>query len=134
MNTGECTLAYWSKEVNCPTDLRGGSQLVQTNGALLGVAHRTRYFMGSERAIRNITTEHLYEHHFVRMDARPPFALRNVSPPFVFPRLFGTDAEWVQFGAGLAVEGGHAILTYGLGDCSALQVRLPARELFRLAG
>jgi hypothetical protein len=117
--------------VGCRKDLRGGSQLMQFGGALMGVAHRTRYFMGSERAARNISSEHLYEHHFLKLQDRPPFALLNVSEPFVFPRLFKTDADWVQFGAGFALVGAHAIITYGLGDCAALQVRVPVRELLR---
>lgn len=70
-----------------------------------------------------------YEHVFVQAAAEPPFELRFVSPAFTFPRLFGTDVHYVQFCAGLAVNGRWTELSLGVGDCGAISVSMPTRDV-----
>jgi hypothetical protein len=131
---GRCVLVATTRIPSCDKRLRGSSQWVAVDGgSLVGVAHVTRTMGGSERATRNVSIDLRYEHVFVQAAAEPPFELRFVSPAFTFPRLYGTDVDYVQFCAGLAVNGRWAELSLGVGDCGAISVSMPTRELLRFA-
>lgn len=62
------------------------------------------------------------------------FQRAQVSPPFLFPRLFRTDADWVQFCSGLTVSGGRAQISYGVGDCASMAVSMPEDDFLAFAG
>ena len=73
-----------------------------------------------------------YLHAFNSFSASPPFELLASSRPFVLPGPFGIPyRDRIQFAAGLALveprDGAEPqfVLTYGVGDCTALAVRLP---------
>ena len=79
---------------------------------------------GRERHRQNLSIDLRYEHAFLQASATPPFELRYFSAPFMFPRLYKTDVDFVQFCAGLAFGDNTSELTYGIGDCG---LRLDAK-------
>ncbi len=76
-----------------------------------------------------------YVHAFVAYEATPPFAMRGVSRPFELPAAFGLPyRDRVQFAAGMAItKAGAAIVSYGVGDCTAMAIRLPLRFVLSAA-
>ena len=131
---GQCALAHETKLDSCSRDLRGSSQWVAVgNDAMVGVAHVTRHMGGSERHRQNLSIDLRYEHAFLQASATPPFELRYFSAPFMFPRLYNTDVDFVQFCAGLAIGDNTSELTYGIGDCGAFSVSMPKHMLLHFA-
>jgi hypothetical protein len=137
-----CAVAYKSTSTaqfpsKCNASLRGGSQPVQIGNFRVGTAHSTRYLSRKAMIAKNFTSvDREYLHHFYLADAAPPFTVRRVSSPFVFPRLFDSEVDSIQFSSGLALlpdsRGGasqsaspNLLVTYGVGDCAAMQVTLP---------
>ena len=88
---GKCVNAYHTKLDGCDQlgeqRLRGGSPFVATGGMFVGIAHQTKTLRASERAARNIGSPFLYQHRFYTVEGTPPFALRYLSPKFIFPRF-----------------------------------------------
>ena len=125
--SGVCRLAYETRLEGCLKSLRGGSQFIRVDNSLIGIAHTTRIPISrAELSARNMTHYcPVYKHYVVRADSTPPFALRRISSPFLLPAMFQTDADVIQFISGLAFDGQYAVLTYGLGDCAALQLTVP---------
>lgn len=109
----------------CPSGLRGGSPLVQLGKtSLVGMAHRTL----TQR--RSGGTDRKYLHYLYRLEAQPPFQLLNVSAAFSFPPWFNSSLDDIQFGAGLARRGADSLaLSFGVGDCAALEVRVPVERV-----
>ena len=110
----------------CPRGLRGGSPLVRLGEAsLVGVAHRTL-----TQPLRRGGTDRKYVHYLYRLEAAPPFRLLNVSTAFSFPRWFNSSLDDIQFGTGLARRGADSLaLSFGVGDCAALEVRVPVERV-----
>jgi len=111
----------------CPSGLRGGSPLVKLGEtSLVGVAHRTL----TQEPRRSGGTDRRYVHYLYRLEAQPPFRLLNVSAAFSFPRWFNSSLDDIQFGAGLARRGADSLaLSFGVGDCAALEVRVPVARV-----
>lgn len=124
--SGHCKRAFSSSRTACPRGLRGGSPLVKLGEtSLVGVAHRTltepRRSGGNDRR---------YLHYLYRLEAQPPFRLLNVSAAFSFPSWFNSSLDDIQFGAGLARRGADSLaLSFGVGDCAALEVRVPVARV-----
>ena len=135
-DTGSCADVHHTARAppGCDGGLRGGSAFVRAHGALLGVAHRTHYMKSSMRRVTSIGASLFYQHHLIRVQGEPPFMLLNVSAPFIFPRLFQTSADWIQFCVGLALDSERAEISYGVGDCAAMAVTMPRADFLRFAG
>ena len=151
MTSGDCEKAYESRNTEVcgkPGDdatssslaLRGSSLPVDLSGVvglsrllggdfLLSVAHTVEDANSHKFALRT------YLHRFVLYDAKPPFAVRDVSAAFTFPSFFGdseTDNEMdgIQYCSGMALKGHDLTLSYGVGDCVAMQVQVPLNAVF----
>ncbi len=97
--------------------LRGGSQGVEIDGSWYFATHEASGYGSTRR----------YVHRVVRLTrAGDDFAIDGVSPRFTF-----TGAP-IEFCAGLAVSGGEALLSFGVGDARSLIARLPVAELTAL--
>jgi hypothetical protein len=82
------------------TELRGGSQVIPYGDGWLCLVHEVVWTPGR-----------MYLHRFVRLDAN--FVITVVSEPFYFER------KGIEFAAGLALDGGKLVASYGVNDASA---------------
>ena len=96
-----------------PKSLRGGSQLIEHEGGLLGVMHQTLVFSEVQKfssatfAMENVQRRK-YKHYLVKFDKRG--SITGVSKPFYFTR------PGVEFCAGIAPVDDGFILSYGHED------------------
>lgn len=96
-------------------DWRGGGQLAPFRGGYLAVVHEVAPCSG-HRA---------YEHRFVWFDNG--LRLRLASAPFAF-----RESQAIEFAAGLAVEGGRVIVTFGVRDAEAWLVTVPEAQVWQM--
>ena len=89
-------------------DVRGGSQLVPTGSGFLTVVHAGADYPDGSR---------VYLHRFVSLDEE--FRIVGISPQFIFRE------RGVEFAAGMAIERGAVIVSFGLADTECWLVRLP---------
>jgi hypothetical protein len=97
------------------SDFRGGSPLVAINGGFLTVVHTSAGYPDRSR---------VYFHRFVRLDDE--FRISGLSPQFVFRE------RGVEFAAGLAVQEGSVVVSFGVSDLESWVVRLPLSDVLRL--
>jgi predicted GH43/DUF377 family glycosyl hydrolase len=97
------------------SDLRGGSQLVPFSDGFLTVAHTTAEYPDRSR---------VYLHRFIRLDDE--FRITGMSPQFVFRE------RSVEFAAGFAIQGGSALVSFGVADLESWLVRLPLADVLQL--
>jgi hypothetical protein len=96
-------------------DFRGGSQLISIDDGFLTVVHMGADFPDGSR---------IYLHRFVTLDAE--FRIVGVSPPFTFRE------QGVEFAAGLAIQDGFAIVSFGVSDMECWMMRLPLAHVLGL--
>lgn len=123
VDTGECAEAYRTENPAYPKGVfRGGSQLVECEGRLVGVLHRTRSVLGWPGRV--------YDHALYATQAAPPFALLRVSEWFRFAPEFRDERDAIQFccGCALSDDKGELIISYGVSDCIGRVLRLPVRD------
>ncbi|HEU5433711.1 MAG TPA: hypothetical protein VFU81_18730 [Thermomicrobiales bacterium] len=90
---------------------RGGSQLLPVDDGYLCVIHEGIDFEGPART---------YLHRWVSFDAA--FRIDRISPPFYF--LY----RGTEYCAGMARDGDHLLLSFGLDDREAFLARLPLAD------
>jgi glycosyltransferase involved in cell wall biosynthesis len=81
-------------------NLRGGSQLIECEGGWLCLTHEVVW-----------CPDRVYLHRFVKFDRH--FQVKAVSDPFYFTRV------GIEFCAGLALDGGRLVASFGVNDASA---------------
>ena len=134
-DSGRCERAFAAQSLasaGCAPGLRGGSPLVQLGSRLVGVAHRTTSEVdkGGGRGVGR-----RYTHQFFALAPAPPFTMLNDSAEFTFPAFFNSSLDRIQFCSGLALRNGHDLaISYGAGDCAALQVHLPRHRVLQWVG
>ena len=96
-------------------DFRGGSQLVPVGPGFLTVVHAGADYPDGSR---------VYLHRFVSLDEE--FRISGISPQFMFRE------RGVEFAAGMAIEGGAAIVSFGVADTECWLVRLPLDRVLGL--
>ena len=130
--------------------IHGGSNFVDFGNLLIGVAHVRNH--GSSLLTANTKQHHLipreYRHLLLRVSARAPYEIRNISQFFRLPNLFnGTsnaELDRIQFCSSAhlvhspAEQDGKPVpslrLHYGVGDCTAAQVDLPLALVMQMVG
>jgi hypothetical protein len=130
--------------------IHGGSNFVDFANLLIGVAHVRNH--GSSLVTANTKQHHLipreYRHLLLRVSARAPYEIRNISQFFRLPNLFnGTsnaELDRIQFCSSAhlvhspAEQDGKPVpslrLHYGVGDCTAAQVDLPIALVMQMVG
>lgn len=155
---GEC---YRFKRPRGSSELHGGGALVRAWGLLLGVAHTrtTGATLNAERKMHP-SAARLYYHYLVANDVMPPFTVRRISAPFRLPAILGDDHDRIQFGSSftpllIRASGGfrekmqeatvlphnqpadnatHFRIGYGVGDCLAASIDVPAAIIRRSLG
>ena len=130
--------------------IHGGSNFVYFANILIGVAHVRNH--GPSLVTATTKQHHLipreYRHLLLRVSARAPYEIRNISHFFRLPNLFnGTsnaELDRIQFCSSAhlvhspAEQGGKPVpslrLHYGVGDCTAAQVDLPLALVMQMVG
>lgn len=103
-------------QVEIPKGLRGGSQLIEHDGGLIGVMHQTLIFSEMQKfssatfSMENVQRRK-YKHYLVKMDMTG--SITEVSRPFYFTR------PGVEFCAGIARVSDGFVLSYGHEDREA---------------
>jgi hypothetical protein len=93
--------------------LRGGA-VVLFEGAFLAVTHE----------VVESNESRIYLHRFVRLS--PDLRVTAVSHAWVFTH------HGIEFCAGMAVQGGHLVLSYGVEDREAWVVRVPVEQVLEM--
>jgi hypothetical protein len=97
---------------------RGGSQLVPVGGSdWLALVHE----------VAVVKDRRVYEHRFVLFGEDHGFAITAVSEPFAF-----RERQSIEFAAGLALDRGQLIATFGVRDAEAWEARLPVDQALKL--
>ena len=138
VTTGRCAVLYqpptpaWvtTSRTLLRHPLRGGSPPV-----LVPAAASPHGLLPYMLHVTHTRQKQLYTHYFVAFSAEPPFTLLAVSRavPFVVDRRpidydvpkFINRGDRVAFAAGLAVVDGIVVVTYGSGDHTSRQLRMP---------
>ena len=97
---------------------RGGSQLVPLgDGRWIAAVHE----------VAAVGNRRVYEHRFAIFNEDDGWAITEVSPPFAF-----REPRTIEFCAGLAVDGGDLVASFGVNDAEAWLARIPLRQVLRV--
>lgn len=98
----------------------GSSPYVPHNGRHLALLHKRE---GEKNGRGGV----MYRHRLVELDAEE-WRFSRISAPFCF------EGDQVEFNSGLALQGGNAVIGYGVKDAAACILRLPLDALDSLLG
>ncbi len=78
--------------------------------------------------VAEVAGKRVYEHRFVMFD-ESEWSIRAVSPPFAF-----RETQAIEFAAGLAVDDGRVLVTFGVRDAEAWMADLALCDVLGLMG
>lgn len=112
---------HLSATIDCPRDIRGGSQAIRYREGYFALTHEVDLFKSPEGR-----KDSVYYHRFIFWD--DDFNIRKVSEDFHF-----LDAH-VEFCVGMAEYGDCYLMTFGFQDNAAFILECPAKTIRDFAG
>lgn len=98
---------------------RGGTQVVPIGGG---------DWLAAIHEVAEVAGKRVYEHRFVMFD-EAEWSIRAVSQPFAF-----RETQAIEFAAGLAVDDGRVLVTFGVRDAEAWMADLALCDVLGLMG